>query len=153
MALTPATRIRLIGAAVLVGCSTLLALATWLTPNPRGYGTHQQLGFAPCGMLLSTGLPCPTCGMTTAFSYTMHGQWLRAAEAQPGGFILALLTGIAAVFAAYALLTGRAPPNPARRWSPFLLFSMLMGLLLLGWGWKLFSGLYSGELPAQHVGL
>ena len=56
------SRVRLYAALLLAACATLLGLAAWLKPNPAGLGTHRQLGFGRCGMLVTTGYPCPTCG-------------------------------------------------------------------------------------------
>ena len=120
----------------------LLTIAAILNPDPRGHGTHEQLGFgkfrlAPCGMYISTGYPCPTCGMTTAFAYTMRGNWVRAAAAQPSGFLLALLCGVVAIASAWTLVTGRNPLV----WlifeiTPYRLFAALVILLFGGWGYK-----------------
>ena len=153
MSLSAPLRTRLVALLVLVVGGSILGLAVWLRPDTRGFGTHQQLGFAPCGMLLTTGLPCPTCGMTTAFSCTMHGLWIRAIWAQPAGFVIALLTVAAVLVAGWTLIAGRPPRWPGRPISPFLLFSSVLGLLLFGWAWKLFVGLATGELPVHRVPL
>jgi hypothetical protein len=65
-------------------------VAAQLIPSPRGYGTHQQLGYPACLMPILTGYPCPTCGMTTAFAYTVRGQLFSAFHAQPVGLALAI---------------------------------------------------------------
>lgn len=65
-------------------------LSAWLSPDPRGHGTHQQLGLAPCSFLLLTGLPCPSCGGTTAFAHFVRGQWPSAVRANAAAFVLAL---------------------------------------------------------------
>ncbi|MGE3821953.1 MAG: DUF2752 domain-containing protein, partial [Isosphaeraceae bacterium] len=57
-------------AALVVFASVLVvafAVASWLEPDPSGFGTHRQLGLPPCHFAWVTGKPCPTCGMTTAF--------------------------------------------------------------------------------------
>lgn len=153
MPLPAPLRVRLISALIFTLGGSILGLALWLQPDTRGFGTHQQLGFAPCGMLLTTGLPCPTCGMTTAFSCTMHGHWLKALWAQPAGFALALLTAASVVIAGWSVFTGRPPRWPGRPISPFLLFSSLLALLLFGWAWKLFMGLATHELPVTRIPL
>ena len=59
--------------------------------------------FGPCGMKQRTGLPCPTCGMTTCVLAFARGEVLTAFYVQPaGGFLCALLV----VVAFFAFLTG-----------------------------------------------
>ena len=41
---------------VMLVCLSVLGVAAWLKPDPRGFGTHQQLGLGKCGMLVTTGL-------------------------------------------------------------------------------------------------
>lgn len=66
-------------------------LSAWLSPDPRGHGTHQQLGLAPCSFLLLTGKPCPSCGGTTAFAHFVRGEWPSAIRANAAAFVLALV--------------------------------------------------------------
>jgi Protein of unknown function (DUF2752) len=73
------------GGAVLI----LLAVAAWLTPNPRGLGTHQQLGLPPCTIVEWYGVRCPSCGMTTAWSHILRGQVVAAFRCNAGGAVLA----------------------------------------------------------------
>ena len=82
---------RLSAAGITLACLAPLVFAAMLSPDPAGHGTHQQFGWPPCGMLLATGQPCPTCGMTTSWAHAVHGQWASAFAAQPGGFVLCLL--------------------------------------------------------------
>jgi hypothetical protein len=52
--------------------------------------------FGPCGMKQRTGLPCPTCGMTTCVLAFARGEVLTAFYGQPaGGFLCALLVAVA----------------------------------------------------------
>jgi hypothetical protein len=69
--------------------AVVLVLARWLEPDPRGYGTHQQLGLPPCHFASVTGRPCPSCGMTTAFAWAARGRFDRAWKANPTGSLLA----------------------------------------------------------------
>jgi len=139
-----------IWAAGLLLCSgAVLAVAAWLPPDARGHGTHEALGLGPCGMLVTTGLPCPTCGMTTAYAYTVRGRWIRAFLAQPGGFALALATIVIAAGSVWTLLTGRTPPLSVPLITPYRLFAALLVIFLGGWGLKLAVGLLDGTLPLR----
>jgi hypothetical protein len=76
----------LTAALVLLG---ILATARILRPDPRGYGTHTQLGLLPCAFRALTGYPCPSCGMTTAFAWVVRGRFDQAWRANPAASLLA----------------------------------------------------------------
>jgi hypothetical protein len=144
-----AWKVRLWSAAAFLACAAVLGLAWRITPDPRGYGTHEQLGLAPCGMIIMTGLPCPTCGMTTAFAHTVRGQWARAFLAQPSGFILALATIAAALLALWCAVTGRVPPIPIPILTPLRMCLLALLFFVGGWAVKILYGLATGALPAS----
>ena len=97
----PAHRVRWVGRVIAANIAilaiALLAVAASIRPDAAGYGTHCQLGLAPCNYRLVTGRPCPTCGMTTAFASFVHGDLLGALRAQLLGTVLAALTLLAAI--------------------------------------------------------
>lgn len=66
-------------------------------------GFDFSLLFGPCGMKQRTGLPCPTCGMTTCVLAFARGAVLTAFYVQPAGAFLCTLLVVAAFF---AFLTG-----------------------------------------------
>src|SRR5687768_14107082 len=78
-------------AGIALACLAVLLIATSIRPNPRGVGTHQQLGLQACQFEERTGLPCPTCGMTTSFALVVRGQVWRSFYVQPMGMVLAAL--------------------------------------------------------------
>lgn len=80
-------------AALALGLGGLLALASRLEPDPRGYGTHLQLGLQPCAFATLTGRLCPTCGMTTSFAHATRGDLRQAWRANPAGCLLAVFSG------------------------------------------------------------
>lgn len=80
---------RVLLATFALGLSLVLAVASRLEPDPRGFGTHTQLGLLPCGFLATTGHPCPTCGMTTSFAWFARLDLLRSWRANPAGSLLA----------------------------------------------------------------
>ena len=70
-----------------------------LEPDPRGFGTHEALGFAPCGFRAWLGGPCPTCGVTTSVVHVVRGEWGRSLQVQPFGALLVAALFVAAVCA------------------------------------------------------
>ena len=72
-----------------LGLITVMGIARWLVPDPRGFGTHTQLGLSPCLFAAATGKLCPTCGMTTSFAWFARGRLDRSWRANPAGSLLA----------------------------------------------------------------
>jgi hypothetical protein len=128
------------GVAFLVASSCLgvLLLAARLTPSPTGIGTHTHLGLDRCAFEARTGLPCPSCGMTTSFAWLAHGNVVASFYVQPMGFVLALATAATVSAGYYVAFAGR----PAYRLLSYLPARYYVGpLLALGvaaWAWKIF---------------
>lgn len=130
-------------------CAVLLSVAIYLEPDARGFGTHQQLGLAlpPCSFIRTSGLPCPTCGMTTAFSNVVRGRLVTAFIAQPAGMVFCVATLGLFLFSLYVSISG---------WTIWInwdristRFMLGLGLLIAaGWGFKIAYGLLTGTLPA-----
>jgi hypothetical protein len=97
---------KLVAWGMLLSACAVLAVAAWLQPSPAGYGTHTQLGLPPCNFLRLTHLPCPSCGMTTCFTWMVRGQIAKAFLANPFG-ILAFLGTVTTIPAAIVLLWRR----------------------------------------------
>ena len=93
-----------------LGLLACLAVATRLEPDPRGFGTHERLGLAPCHFRDLFGSPCATCGMTTAFAWTVRLEPARAWAANPAGATLAVLAGPGAVWMLVLAVVGRSWP-------------------------------------------
>ncbi|MFO0644803.1 MAG: DUF2752 domain-containing protein [Polyangiales bacterium] len=91
-----------------LGSWAVLIVSAWLRPDPRGFGSHQQLGLPPCTFEAMTRVPCPGCGLTTSFANMAHGHVLRAFGAHLMGPLLFLLTVAVALAAPWA--TRRAFP-------------------------------------------
>jgi hypothetical protein len=121
-------------ALVLGACLGLLSVAAWLTPDPRGLGTHEQLGHPPCLTMMAWGVPCPTCGMCTAFAHAVRGEVLRAFHAQPAGLALAMVTVVSGLASGLALVTGRTARVPWVRTTRIA--AIAVSILLAGWGYK-----------------
>lgn len=128
---------RLITLAIACGCAGVIATALYLRPSPDGVGTHQGLGFLACTMLQTTGMPCPSCGMTTSFAWFYRGNLAASFWVQPAGFVLAWLTGMVLIYGLYEAFTGR-PIHRLLRFVPVRLW-VIMGVVALafGWGWKI----------------
>lgn len=133
-------------AVVALACAALLGIAAWLRPSPEGMGTHQALGLPPCGFVYTSGMPCPTCGMTTSFSLTVRGRLYSAVVAQPAGFVLCLSAMGLVGYGAYVSIRGRAIWINWDRISTRLVISLAF-LILGGWGFKMAHGLIVGTLP------
>jgi hypothetical protein len=81
--------------AIALGLIGVFAIAAWLNPyeadgRARRLETHLQLGLPPCSFRVLTGLPCPSCGMTTSFALLMHGDLENSLRANAVGTLLAL---------------------------------------------------------------
>jgi hypothetical protein len=101
----------------------------------------------PCSLLQHTGLPCPTCGLTTSFANSVRLRLGAAVHANPVGPILTAGVLALAVAGAAQGLTGREIVNPlARRtWWLWALLAAVLG----GWAIKLAWGLSTGDLPVH----
>jgi hypothetical protein len=117
---------------------SVLLIALSLSPSPAGLGTHQALGYQRCQFLLTTGLPCPTCGMTTSFAHFVRGQWLASFYVQPMGFLLALITGAFFWASLYVAVTGKPIHRLLRQVPMPVLILTMMSLAIAAWGWKIF---------------
>ncbi len=122
---------------MLAGCVVLLGLASWLRPDEQGVGTHQQLGLPPCSLVQYGGIPCPTCGMTTAFASTVRGHWLAAVLTQPLGFALALVSILCVPLSLAVLITGKVWRINWYRISPNRVAFGILVFFGLAWGFKI----------------
>ncbi len=115
----------------IAAAGAILGAAWLLTPDPSGYGSHERMFLLPCLFHLFTGLPCPFCGMTTAFTLMARGQVAAAWAAH--------VLGPAAYAATWGvLLAGGIGLMRNRRVLPRWLFGRRAGrvillIILLGW--------------------
>lgn len=130
---------RLVGAMLGLPAATVITIASLLTADPLGHGTHKQLGLGGCTILTLTGWPCPMCGMTTCFTHMAHFSLVDAARVQPFGVVLFAATVVLAVVGLGDLVW------PRGRWRRLLAAAMrnevalASGLLIgmaLGWAYK-----------------
>ena len=94
-------------AGIAVGGIAVLLVAYNLDSDPRGFGTHEQLGLTPCYFQQWSGRVCPACGATTAWAYTVRGQIAQAAAVNFGGTLLCIATIITVPWLAMSASVGR----------------------------------------------
>ncbi len=99
-------------AVIALGLVAVFAVAAWLNPyepdgTPRRLETHLQLGLPPCTFRMLTGLPCPSCGMTTSFALLAHGDPANSLRANSVGTLLALYGLFLVPWAAACVVAGR----------------------------------------------
>ena len=133
------------------GFLTLLAGAMmglahfYLTPSPNGIETHTQMHLPPCGFYRLTGVPCMTCGCTTAVTHVAHGQFLQAIITQPFGAAVGFLALILLALGPIGVITGRwmGPSTFAMGyyWQKILYGSL--GLLFAAWAYKVVMVLHA----------
>jgi hypothetical protein len=92
-----------------LGLLAVFALARWLEPSPKGFGTHTQLGLPPCHFAWVTGHPCPSCGMTTSFAWFVRGRYDRAFGANPAGSLLAAACSVLIPWLLVGAAVGKTP--------------------------------------------
>ena len=126
-------------------CLGAIVLAIVLSPDPRGHGTHEQLGLPPCSFMLTSGLPCPTCGMTSAFTLVVRGKVIEGFVAQPAGAALCLLAIIMLPISLWTVATGRSIGVHWERLGAVRV-SLAFAMIFVGaWGIKLLQALATGQ--------
>ena len=115
----------------------LLMVASQLHPDQRGVGTHEQLGLPPCGLIQFVGIPCPTCGMTTAYSLAVRGRLIAGLATQPFGLLLALGTILSVGLSAVIVVSGKSWRVNWYRISPNRAVLLLVVFFVLAWLYKI----------------
>ncbi|QOV90800.1 DUF2752 domain-containing protein [Humisphaera borealis] len=128
---------RAIGLGISIACLTVLLIAAGLTPNASGVGSHRGLGLQSCALLERAGMPCPSCGMTTSFTWFAHGNLIASFYVQPMGMLLALACACTVWAGAYVAISGK----PVHRLLAMLpagrLLFWILGFFILAWAWKI----------------
>jgi hypothetical protein len=137
---SPSPRSRRIQALLVgTGAIVILAIAAWLSPSADGVGTHKELGLPPCGWIVAADIPCPTCGMTTAFSYTVRGNFLSAFKTQPFGLFLAVCVAITGILGFTIAFTGRPKTAFWYHWMTTKTLFIIAGLAAFAWVYKILA--------------
>lgn len=130
---------RLVAGGVAAVTLGVLLVAAALHPAASGEGTHEQLGLPPCSLKARTGIPCPSCGMTTAFAHAARGQWLASFTVQPLGAVLAVVTAMTALGGLYVLITGAAIGRHLMwLWHSRMLW-IIVALVVGAWGYRMWT--------------
>ena len=123
---------------VVIGlAAALLLIARLLRPSADGVGTHRQLGLPPCAFLHFTGIPCPSCGLTTSVAHAARFHFYQSLTTQPFGlvvFISAVLSIPLSIYfirrrVSWSTLDGLRGKN--------LVIYMLIALFILCWLYKI----------------
>lgn len=130
---------RLVVATVAGALLLLLVVGLGLNPDPRGLGTHEQLGLPPCRTAGLFHVPCPFCGMTTAFSEMAHGRPVAAFLCQPAGALLFLSCMAAFNLCVVFVIRGQWIPALLEKKCLNCLGSVGLAILGLAWIYKVFT--------------
>jgi hypothetical protein len=76
--------------------TVIFSIAIYLNPyNDDGSalrsGTHQKLGLPACTFKETTGIPCPSCGMTSSFALLVRGDLWHSVQANFVGTMLGMI--------------------------------------------------------------
>src|SRR5688572_11984835 len=135
--LTPVGRI--IALSIALACLALLVTAVMIPPNRTGVATHTALGFDDCQFLVTTGIPCPSCGMTTSFAWFVRGNLLASLYVQPMGTMLAAAAGMTFWGGLYIAITGKPIYRRLLAEVPAAYYVIVpLGLAIAAWAWKIF---------------
>ena len=132
-------QLRVLLGAIGLGLVFLLVLAAMLKPSQFLIGTHEQLGLPPCSFRVLFGIPCPTCGMTTAWACLMHGEFIRALQANTGGVLLAVLAMTAAPWLMFSAVRGRWLIWKPNGTAVGCVSAAILAITLVQWGFRLFG--------------
>ena len=129
---------RAIAATIAAGCLAVLVTAAVIAPDRSGMETHRQLGLAECQFLRTSGIPCPSCGMTTSFAWFVRGNVLASLYVQPMGTLLAMGAAVTFWAALYIAATGKPVHRLASLLPGYYFVLVPMGVAIAAWGWKIF---------------
>lgn len=114
-----------------------LAIARALNPSAKGYGTHQQLGLPPCVFFKLTGIPCPSCGLTTSFAHATRLHLYQSLITQPFGLIACGLAVISIPLCAFLIWRRIAWKDAIGARGVHAMFYFLLVIYLLSWLYKI----------------
>jgi hypothetical protein len=129
---------RAIALLVSLGCLSVLVTALMIKPHPAGMASHRQLGLAECQFLRTSGIPCPSCGMTTSFTWFVRGNILASLWVQPMGTFLAAGAALTFWAALYIALTGKPVHRLLGGRASSYYVIIPVAIAIAAWAWKIF---------------
>jgi hypothetical protein len=136
-------RVTLVGIAVFL--VAVFTVAVLLNPynddgTARRMATHTELGLPQCTFYQITGLPCPSCGMTTSFSLLVRGDLVNSLRANCVGTLLAVVCLVLIPWNLACAFRGRWYFIRSLERSITLGLAIFLALMLLRWGLVLAFG-------------
>jgi hypothetical protein len=116
-----------------MGLVAIFVVARWLEPDPKGFGTHTQLGLWPCAFRSATGRPCPSCGMTTSFAWFVRAQPVPSWRANPAGSLIAPTSFLLIPWLLFVAYRGRPWPFRTLEQPLVGLSVAVVALTLISW--------------------
>jgi hypothetical protein len=124
--------------AMAAAAAVVFAIAVRLDPydadgRPLQMETHRQLGLPRCTFYDMTGLPCPSCGMTTSFALLMHGDVWNSLRANAVGTLLAAVGLVFIPWALACAVRGRPYVVWSFEWALTRAIIVFLILMLVRW--------------------
>jgi hypothetical protein len=117
--------------------ATLLLIARLLRPSADGVGTHRQLGLPPCAFLHFTGVPCPSCGLTTSVAHAARLHFYESIATQPFGLVI-FISAALCIPLSIVLWRRRVPWSRLKRsLGGNLVIYLTIALFILSWLYKI----------------
>jgi hypothetical protein len=125
--------------AIVVGLTAVFVTAVRIYPydadgSAKRMATHRQLGLPPCTFYGVTGLPCPSCGMTTSFALLIRGDVLNSLRANAVGTLLAAFCLALIPWALVSVARKQALFVSSLEHALIVVILTLMTLMMLRWG-------------------
>lgn len=117
----------------LIGTSlgSILFVSYLLTPDARGYGTHEHLFLPPCYFKYFLNISCPACGLTTAFAYLAKGQLFEAFHTHWMSPLIFILFVFLFLYSLICLVRGKSFWSLFQnKWVPTFSSFIVLGMLL-----------------------
>jgi hypothetical protein len=146
--------VRSILAVMAIGLAAVFVTARRIVPyaedgSAMRMASHQQLGLPPCTFSVVTGVPCPSCGMTTSFALLVRGDVVNSARANWVGTLLAAFCLLVVPWSVVSALIGRAVF--VRSLEQALIFVIMSLLVLMFTRWAVVLALLWWNGSSFHV--